>query len=96
MSPPDFLTTANASRIAYRQLDVADGGNKGADGPGIVFLIGHGSDMDGTKALACEDWTPSSVIPRTNARHQAQNLLSVGKHGTGNAPCQAFEGKPVH
>jgi len=56
MSPLDFLTIANASRIAYRRLDAADGGDAGADGPGIVFLIGHGSDMDGTKALACEDW----------------------------------------
>ena len=56
MSSANFLTTANASRIAYRRLDAADGRDSGADGPGIIFLIGHGSDMEGTKALACEDW----------------------------------------
>ena len=56
MSQHDFLTIANASRIAYRRLDTAVRGDTGADGPGIVFLIGHGSDMDGTKAMACEDW----------------------------------------
>jgi len=59
MSQADFLTLANASRIAYRQLDAADADadtDAGTAGPGIVFLIGHGSDMEGTKALACEDW----------------------------------------
>lgn len=48
MSAPEFLTIDNSTRIAYRRLE--------GRGPGIVFLIGHGSDMDGTKALACEDW----------------------------------------
>ena len=57
MSQADFLTLANASRIAYRRLDAADADADAATaGPGIVFLIGHGSDMEGTKALACEDW----------------------------------------
>ena len=48
MSAPEFLTIDNSSRIAYRRLE--------GHSPGFVFLIGHGSDMDGAKALACEDW----------------------------------------
>ena len=48
MSAPEFLTIDNSSRIAYRRLE--------GHSPGVVFLIGHGSDMDGAKALTCEDW----------------------------------------
>ena len=44
-----FLETAHGSRIAWTGAEV--------DGrPTIVFLPGHGSDMDGTKALAVESW----------------------------------------
>ena len=48
MSAPEFLTIDNSSRIAYRRLE--------GHSPGGVFLIGHGSDMEGAKALTCEDW----------------------------------------
>jgi len=48
MSNPSFLETASGRRIAYHRLAGA--------APGVVFLGGFMSDMDGTKALALEDW----------------------------------------
>lgn len=45
-APPRILTRPDASTIAYRQLD--------GDGPGVVFLGGFMSDMEGAKALALE------------------------------------------
>lgn len=45
---PDFLTTAQSRRIAFCQT-------KGK-GPGVVFLGGFRSDMEGTKALFLQDW----------------------------------------
>jgi pimeloyl-ACP methyl ester carboxylesterase len=48
MSDPDFLTTDTGRRIAYHKTDGA--------GPGVVFLGGLHSDMEGTKALFLEAW----------------------------------------
>lgn len=48
MRAPDFLETESGRRIAYQKTDGAL--------PGVVFLGGFMSDMDGTKALALEDW----------------------------------------
>lgn len=48
MSEPEFLTTENERRIAYRRT--------AGTGPGVVFLGGFMSDMEGTKALALEAW----------------------------------------
>ncbi len=48
MTAPDYLTTAQGRRIAYHQLP--------GDGPGIVFLGGFKSDMEGTKAVHLEAW----------------------------------------
>ena len=45
---PRFFDTPEGRRIAYHRT-------KGQD-PGVVFLGGFMSDMDGTKALALEDW----------------------------------------
>lgn len=45
---PDYLITPQDRKLAYRQSDGA--------GPGIVFLGGLRSDMEGTKALCLEDW----------------------------------------
>lgn len=45
---PEFLATARGRRIAYHIT-------KGT-GPGVVFLGGFKSDMDGTKAIALENW----------------------------------------
>ncbi|NCU20848.1 alpha/beta hydrolase, partial [Candidatus Falkowbacteria bacterium] len=43
-----YLDTPEGRRIAFNRTDGA--------GPGVVFLGGFRSDMDGTKALALEAW----------------------------------------
>ncbi|MCM2560564.1 alpha/beta hydrolase [Lutimaribacter sp. EGI FJ00015] len=48
MADPDFLTTSQGRRIAYQQTP--------GSGPGVVFLGGFKSDMEGTKALHLEEW----------------------------------------
>ena len=48
ISPPDYLSLDAGHRLAYRRC--------GGDAPGVVFLCGHGSDMDGTKAIETESW----------------------------------------
>jgi pimeloyl-ACP methyl ester carboxylesterase len=45
---PDTLDTPQGRRIAYHRT--------GGAGPGVVFLGGFRSDMEGTKALYLEDW----------------------------------------
>lgn len=44
----DFLTTDAGRRIAYERLD--------GQGPGVVFLGGFRSDMQGSKAVHLRDW----------------------------------------
>ena len=51
MAGPSYLDTADGRRIAYH---VSDGA-----GPGVIFLGGFMSDMEGTKALVLEDWARS-------------------------------------
>lgn len=48
MSEPSYHVTAEGRRIAYHRTE--------GQGPGVVFLGGFMSDMEGTKALALEDW----------------------------------------
>ena len=48
MGEPSFLETEPGRRIAYHRSEGAQ--------PGVVFLGGFMSDMEGTKALALEDW----------------------------------------
>ncbi len=48
MAEPSYLETGAGRRLAYHKTDGA--------GPGVVFLGGFMSDMEGTKALALEDW----------------------------------------
>lgn len=48
MSAPSFLTTPQGRRIAYHQL--------AGQGPGVVFLGGFKSDMEGSKALYLQEW----------------------------------------
>lgn len=48
MTRPSFFTSAESRRIAYHQT--------AGQGPGVVFLGGFKSDMEGTKALFLEDW----------------------------------------
>jgi len=45
---PSFLTQENGEKIAYHYTP--------GTGPGVVFLHGLMSDMDGGKALAVEDY----------------------------------------
>ena len=44
----DYFTSSEGRRLAYHKADGA--------GPGIVFLGGFKSDMEGSKALALEAW----------------------------------------
>ena len=48
MTRPDFLTTPQGRQIAYHRTEGA--------GPGVVFLGGFRSDMEGTKALHLQAW----------------------------------------
>ncbi len=52
MSTASFLDSADTRRIAYHRLQ--------GTGPGVVFLGGFMSDMEGTKALALEEWARAS------------------------------------
>jgi pimeloyl-ACP methyl ester carboxylesterase len=48
MNAPQYLETPEGRRLAYRQSP--------GRGPGVVFLGGFRSDMEGTKALHLEAW----------------------------------------
>ena len=48
MSEPSYHETAEGRRIAFHKTD--------GKGPGVIFLGGFKSDMEGTKAIALEDW----------------------------------------
>ena len=51
MTEMHHLTTPQGRRLAYRQTDGA--------GPGVVFLGGFKSEMEGTKAVYLSDWAQS-------------------------------------
>nr|WP_319247094.1 alpha/beta hydrolase [uncultured Celeribacter sp.] len=51
----DFLETSAGRRIAYNRLE--------GEGTGVVFLGGFMSDMDGTKAVALEQWAAAQGRP---------------------------------
>jgi pimeloyl-ACP methyl ester carboxylesterase len=51
MSKSAFFETSNNRQIAYHKTD--------GTGPGVVFLGGFKSDMDGTKAIYLEEWAKS-------------------------------------
>lgn len=48
MPSPKFLTTASGRRLAYHQHQ--------GRGPGVVFLGGFKSDMEGSKAVHLQNW----------------------------------------
>lgn len=48
MTDPSYFECKNGRRIAYHQL--------AGRGPGVVFLGGFKSDMEGTKAIHLENW----------------------------------------
>lgn len=72
MGTPSFLTTPQGRRIAYHRTD--------GTGPGVVFLGGFKSDMQGTKAMHLETW----------ARAQGRAFLRFDYSGHGESDC-AFE-----
>ena len=49
---PDFLTTSANRKLAYHKTD--------GTGPGVVFLGGFVSDMEGTKAIYLENWAKTN------------------------------------
>ena len=52
MAQPEFLITPQGRRIAYHHMSGSQ--------PGVVFLGGFKSDMEGTKAVHLEDWARRS------------------------------------
>ena len=48
LHPPEYLDGPNGGRLAYHKLE--------GNGPTVVFLTGFKSDMDGSKAIALEDF----------------------------------------
>ena len=48
---PHYLTMQNGDKLAYHS-HLQD--KVSASEPGVIFLCGHGSDMDGTKALTLQ------------------------------------------
>lgn len=53
MTEPEFLKTDDGRSIAYRRLSAQD---PSGGGPGVVFLGGFRSDMEGTKAECLSEW----------------------------------------
>ena len=49
---PDYLTTPQGRRLAYNRTE--------GEGPGVVFLGGFKSDMQGTKAVHLEAWAKAT------------------------------------
>jgi pimeloyl-ACP methyl ester carboxylesterase len=73
---PDFatITTAQNRRIAYHLTP--------GQGPGVVFLGGFRSDMEGTKALFLEDW----------AKAQGRAFLRLDYSGHGQSSGDFLDG----
>jgi pimeloyl-ACP methyl ester carboxylesterase len=74
MGGPDILETPSGRRIAYRRTAGED--------PGIVFLGGFASDMEGTKAVHLEAW----------ARNQGRDFLRFDYSGHGASSGAFTEG----
>ena len=68
IGPPDYLELDGNERLAYRRIS---GG-----GTGIVFLCGHGSDMEGTKALEAEAWARDTGRPFLRFDYRGHGLSS--------------------
>ncbi|MEF3046263.1 alpha/beta hydrolase [Pseudotabrizicola sp. L79] len=74
MTQPQFLTTPQGRRIAYHQT--------AGSGPGVVFLGGFRSDMQGSKALFLEDW----------AKQQGRAFLRFDYSGHGQSSGAFLDG----
>ncbi|KAG1647716.1 Mycophenolic acid acyl-glucuronide esterase, mitochondrial [Nymphon striatum] len=71
---PDFLDTKSGRRLAYHKLE--------GRGPGVVFLGGFKSDMEGTKAIHLEAW----------AKTQGRAFLRFDYSGHGQSSEEFTEG----
>ena len=67
MTQPEIFTSPQGRRLAYHRSEGA--------GPGVVFLGGFKSDMEGTKAVHLEDW----------ARAQGRAFLRFDYSGHGQS-----------
>ncbi len=56
MTQPDHIITPQGRRIAYHRTPAGPG----VTAPGILFLGGFRSDMEGTKALYLQDWAQAN------------------------------------
>ncbi len=74
MTGPDILTTPEGRRIAYHLTP--------GEGPGLVFLGGFRSDMDGTKALHLQAW----------AKAQGRAFLRLDYSGHGQSEGDFLDG----
>lgn len=74
MTEPMFLTTPQGRQIAYHRL--------AGTGPGVVFLGGFRSDMNGTKAVFLENW----------ARDQGRPFLRFDYSGHGQSSGDFLDG----
>ena len=74
MTQPSFLTTPEGREIAYHVTSGA--------GPGIVFLGGFKSDMEGTKAIHLEDW----------AKAEGRAFLRLDYSGHGQSSGEFLDG----
>ncbi len=74
VTKPNYLTCDNGRRIAYHQT--------AGRGPGVVFLGGFKSDMEGTKAIHLEDW----------ARARGVAFLRLDYSGHGQSSGEFTEG----
>jgi len=54
---PSELALPDGRKLAYHRTEAR---GEGANSPGVVFLGGFRSDMDGTKALALESWAKAA------------------------------------
>lgn len=74
MTEVRFLTTPQGRRIAYRQ--------SAGEGPGVVFLGGFRSDMEGTKAVFLDSW----------ARAKGRAFLRLDYSGHGQSSGDFLDG----
>lgn len=74
MTQPNYLETPQGRRIAYHRSE--------GKGPGVVFLGGFRSDMEGTKALHLESW----------AWRRGQSFLRFDYSGHGQSSGAFLEG----
>ena len=64
----DYLDIGSGERLAYHR--------RAGNGTGVTFLCGHGTDMDGTKALVVEEWARQSGRPSLRFDYRGHGLSS--------------------